>query len=68
MAKNKKDWSQDPEWHADMIHAFDTAAELIDSEEFGGDESVVGRQEAAYHEVARRIRIMAQRYENRFRK
>jgi len=51
---------QNPEWHEDMMHAFDTAVNCMESEEFGGDNAE--RQEAAYREVATRLRRMAARY------
>jgi len=54
-------YAADPYWHDDMMHAFETAAELIDSEEFGGENA--DRQMAAYAEVAKRIRSMMKRYQ-----
>jgi len=53
-------YASDPEWHDDMMHAFDTAVNCMESEEFGGDNAE--RQEAAYREVAKRLRRMAARY------
>jgi len=51
------------EWHEDMLHAFDTAADAMEAEEFGGDNA--DRQNMAYREVATRIRNMGKRYERR---
>lgn len=54
---------KDPEWDNDMMFAFETAAELIDNEEFGGENA--DRQMAAYREVAKQIRTLGRRYERR---
>lgn len=48
------------DWHDDMLHAFETAADGIESECFGGANA--DRQNAAYREVGKRIRAMAKRY------
>ncbi|WP_417459141.1 hypothetical protein [Kordiimonas sp.] len=57
------DHKRHPEWDLDMLYAFEAAAELIDQEEFGGDNA--DRQKAAYQEVAKRIRAMGKRYEKK---
>jgi len=53
-----------PIWnHDDLLYAFEAAAVCMDDEEFGGDEPE--KQNAAFREVARRIRAMADRYERK---
>ena len=56
-------YQDDPEWDDDMLYAFESAAGLMDQEEFGGENAE--RQEAAFREVAKRIRAMASRYNRR---
>ena len=56
------------DWHYAMYYAFYTAADLMDLEEFGGDDppGCRGMQDAAYEEVAKRIRRMSARYSAKF--
>lgn len=57
------EYPKNDDWHDDMLYAFDVAADAIDTEEFGGDNA--DRQMAAFREVAKRIRAMGKRYEQR---
>lgn len=53
-------YQSDPEWHHDIAYAIEQAADFLDAEEFGGDNRE--RQEAAYREVASRLRKMLMRH------
>ena len=56
---------KDSKWHDDMIYALDTAADMIESWEYGGadNDEEYERQKSAAEEAAKRIRAMAKRYE-----
>lgn len=57
---NAIDFRNDPEWGDDMLYAFEIAASCMAEETFPGDNPE--RQNAAFREVAKRIRAMARRY------
>lgn len=62
-----RQFPDDELWQIDMDYAFEQAACCIEDAEYGGtyDHVEYARQEAAFQEVAKRIRAMGKRYNAR---